>query len=399
LTPAVWVDPELIQSVVRTELRVIGELELGFLQTQCLTIAIAGTNGKSTTAALLERVLASNHRQILVAGDQARPVCSIADQTKGLDFLILQANCFQLERTEFFRPAVAVLMNLAPDHLDRYAKPEDYARAGGRLFLNQQIFDWAVVQSEALAQLRRLDAPIHSKIITFSAADPAADIYLDRGLIISRVPNWAGPLLDTDHCQLRGPHNAENLMATLAVGHVLRLPLESMVDALKTFVPAAHRLQLVAEINGVQFINDSKAVNPDAMQKALLGVRPGPTGQPNVLLIAGGRDKGMEFHDVGPVLSKRVKRAFLLGEAADRIRSAWSLFTPCAIAGSLLEAVQQAALEAVCGDVVLLSPACSSFDQFRDYQQRGETFCLAVQSISRGACVVNPNIHGNVAAG
>src|SRR5262249_5134170 len=161
---------------------------------------------------------------------------------------------------------------------------------------------------------------------------------LDRGLIISRIPNWLGPLLDTDHCQLRGPHNAENLMAALAVGHALRLPLERIADPMKTFTAGAHRFELVAEINGVQFINDSKAANLDALQKALMAARQGPSGEANVWLIAGGSDKDLEFHDLGPLLSKRVKRAFLLGKAREQIRAAWSLFTPCTTAHSLLEA-------------------------------------------------------------
>jgi len=293
---------------------------------------------------------------------------------------------------------VAVLLNLAPDHLDRYAHADDYARANARLFRNQQVFDWSIIQSEALAELRRLDLPVRGKVITFSAQDPTADLYLDRGLIISRIANWSGPLLDTDHCQLRGPHNAENLMAALAIGHVLRVPLENMVDPLKTFVAGPHRLELVAEINGVQFVNDSKAENLEALHQALLAVRAGRGGEPNVLLIAGGRDKGLEFHDVGPVLSKRVKHAFIMGEAAERIRSAWGLFTPCTSVGSLLEAMQQAASEVACGDVVLLSPACSSFDQFRDYQQRGQLFCQAVKSTDWGARGANPNISGNCTA-
>src|SRR5262249_47511302 len=154
--------------------------------------------------------------------------------TKDLDFLVLQVNAFQLEVTQFFRPAVAVLMNLAPDHLDRYASTSDYVLANARLFRNQQPFDWAIVQSEALGRLRELKLPVPAKTVTFSATDPNADIYLNRGLLLSRVPNWSGPLLDLDHCQIRGPHNAENLMAALAVGHALRLPLERMVDALKT---------------------------------------------------------------------------------------------------------------------------------------------------------------------
>jgi UDP-N-acetylmuramoylalanine--D-glutamate ligase len=396
VSPAVPLNSPLVEEARRRELPLMSELELGFQQAQCLSIAIAGTNGKGSTAELVERVLANAHRKTLVCAHRARPVCSVADQAKDLDYLILQVNAFQLEATEQFRPAVAVLLNLAPDHLDRYATAADYARANARLFQNQQAFDWAIVQSEALARLRELDAPVPAKVITFSATDPKADLWLDRGLLQSRLPNWSGPLLDMDHCQVRGPHNAENLMAALAVGHVLRLPLETMLDPLKNYSAGPHRFELVAELDGVQFVNDSKATNPDALHKALLSASPGPHGEANLWLIAGGRDKGLEFHDIGPVLSKRVKGAFLIGEASEKIRAAWGLFTPCTPAKSLLEAVAEAARNATSGDVVLLSPACSSFDQFRDYQHRGEVFCQAVKSISGGARVGHPNIDGKI---
>jgi UDP-N-acetylmuramoylalanine--D-glutamate ligase len=317
----------------------------------------------------------------------------VVDGSKDLDFLLLQVNSFQLEATEFFRPAVAVLMNVTPDHLDRYNSADDYVRANARLFGNQQAFDWAIVQSETLRRLRELELPVPAKTITFSSTDVTADIHLERGLLLSRVPNWSGPLLDLDHCQIRGPHNAENLMAALAVGHVLRLPLERMVDPLKTFSAGPHRFELVSEINGVQFINDSKATNIGSLQKALLATRTGPRGEANVLLIAGGKDKGLEYHDVGPLLSKRVKRAFLTGEASEKIRAAWSLFTPCTVLDSLVKAVSEAAKYAASGDVVLLSPACSSLDQFRNYQERGEIFCRTVQSISRGVDHRHPNMN------
>jgi UDP-N-acetylmuramoylalanine--D-glutamate ligase len=305
----------------------------------------------------------------------------VVEQAKGLDFLTLEVSSFQLEFTQFFRPAIAVLLNVTPDHLDRYASMADYARAKARLFMNQQAFDWAIVQSEALAQLRSLKLEIPSKVITFSADNREADIYLDRGLLISRIDDWPGPLLDMDQCGLRGPHNAENLMAALAVGRVLRIPLERTVESMKTYVPAAHRCELVAEINGVKFINDSKATNVDALHKALLSITPKSGGEPNVWLIAGGKDKGFEYHDIGPLLAQRVKGAFLLGETREKIRAAWSLFTPCTLVDSLLEAVTDAARNAVAGDVVLLSPACSSFDQFQNYQHRGEVFRQAVKGL------------------
>ncbi|HWW03473.1 MAG TPA: UDP-N-acetylmuramoyl-L-alanine--D-glutamate ligase [Candidatus Acidoferrum sp.] len=396
LGPAVPANSPVVLAVKAAGVPMLGELELGFQTAKCLSIVISGTNGKSTTAGLIERLLVHNHRKALVAGHRARPVCSVADQTKDLDFLILQANSFQLEGTEFFRPAVAVLLNLAPDHLDRYADAADYARATAGLFRNQQAFDWAIIQREALSCLQQLILPVPAKTITFSATDPAADLYLDRGLVISRIPNWSGPLLDTAHCQLRGPHNAENLMAALAVGHALRLPLENMVESLKTCTSGPHRCELVSEMEGVQFINDAKAANVDALQKALLTARSGPGGEANVWLIAGGRDQGLEFHDVGPALSRRVKRAFLIGEASEKIRAAWSLFTPCQVTASLLEAVAEAAKSAVSGDVVLFSPACPGFDQFRNYQHRGEIFCQAVKSIRRGALTGDPHMNGKI---
>jgi len=223
---------------------------------------------------------------------------------------------------------------------------------------------------------------IPSKVITFSATDAGADIYLDRGQIISRMENWSGRLLSMEDVPLRGPHNAENLMAALAVGRVLRIALEDMSGALRSYQPAPHRCEWVAEIDGVQFINDSKATNVDAVAKALLAMpEKGHGREPNVWLLAGGKDKGFDYHDLGPLLSRRVKGAFLFGETAEKIRAAWSLFTPCSVLPTLLEAMAAAAKRATSGDVVLLSPACSSFDQFRNYQHRGEVFRQAVKQL------------------
>jgi UDP-N-acetylmuramoylalanine--D-glutamate ligase len=394
VSPAVPMDSELVRELARRTIPVVGELEVAFQEAKCLSIAVAGTNGKGTTGELIERVLTHNHRKSVLCGHQARPVCSVVEQTKELDYLILQVNAFQLETAQLFRPAVAVLMNLSPDHLDRYAGTSEYVRASARLFANQQAHDWAIVQSEAADRLHELNLPVPAKTITFSASDPKADLHLDRGLLISSIPNWAGPLLDSDTCQVRGPHNAENLMAALAVGHVLRLPLENMLEPMRSYSAGRHRFETVAEVNGVQYINDSKATNLDALHQALVAAKQGQGGQPNIWLIAGGVDKGLDFHDVGPLLSKRVKHALLIGAAAEKIRAAWSLFIPCTISDSLINAVTEAAGQAAFGDVVLLSPACSSFDQFRDYQERGEIFCQTVKSISRGGMNGSPNRHG-----
>jgi len=385
VSPAVLFGASILRGINERQVPVIGEFELGYQQSHCLNIAVTGTNGKGTTGELILQLLTRNDRKAALCGHGAWPVCTVVPDTRDHDYLIFQVNSFQLDTIRFFRPAVAVLLNLTPDHLDRYGNTAAYVRATARVFQNQQSFDWAIIQSEALAELRALDIPIPSKVITFSANNRRADIFLDRGLLISRLPDWSWPLLDMAQCRLQGSHNAENLMAALAVGHVLRLPLDAMSETLKSQPAGAHRFELVAEINGVKYINDSKATNVDALHKALLSIPPAPGGEPNIWLIAGGKDKGLEYHYVGPLLSQRVKGAFLIGEAWEKLRAAWSLFTPCTVGGSLLEAVIMAAGNASPGDVILLSPACSSFDQFRNYQHRGEVFRDAVQRLAAAA--------------
>jgi UDP-N-acetylmuramoylalanine--D-glutamate ligase len=375
-----WTNP-LLQEINERQVPIIGELELGYQHAFCLNVAITGTNGKTTTTELVARLLEAHHLRTLTAGNIGRPLCSVVEATRELDFLTLEVSSFQLETIQFFRPAVAVLLNITPDHLDRYSGLSDYALAKSRLFMNQQSFDWAIVQSEALAQLRAMRVNIPSKLITFSANNRRADLTLDRSLLISRLDGWTGPLLNMEETKLIGPHNAENVMAALAVGRVLRIPLETMVEAIRTYPPAAHRCEFVAELNGVKFVNDSKATNLDAVQKALLAMPQAQPGEPNVWLLAGGRDKAFEYYEIGPLLSQRVKGAFLFGETRDKIRAAWSLFTPCTLTETLLEAVAEAARNAVAGDVVLLSPACSSFDQFQNYQHRGEVFRQAVLAL------------------
>jgi UDP-N-acetylmuramoylalanine--D-glutamate ligase len=382
-SPGVPAESNWMREIRKRNIPVIGELELGCQHALCLNIAITGTNGKTTTTELVERLLTHCHRKTLAAGNIGRPVCEVIEQTRDLDFLTLEVSSFQLETIQYFRPVVAVLLNITPDHLDRYASMADYARAKARVFQNQQPFDWAIIQTEALAYIRSLGLAVPSKIVTFSANNRRADLYLDRGLLVSRLPDWAGPLLDLEECRIRGPHNAENLMAALAAGRVLRLPLEQMKEALRNYAPAPHRCEVVAEVNQVRFVNDSKATNLDALQKALLAMPGSRSGEANVILIAGGKDKGLAYHDIGPLLAQRVKHAFLLGETREKIRAAWSLFTPCTLVESLLEAVSRAFECAQSGDVVLLSPACSSFDMFQSYAHRGEVFRQAVEQVAR----------------
>jgi UDP-N-acetylmuramoylalanine--D-glutamate ligase len=266
LSPGVPCESRLVRQVQERRVPLIGELELGYQQSFCLNVAITGTNGKTTTTELVERMLTHANRKTTAAGNIGRPLCAVVDQTKALDILTLEVSSFQLETIGFFRPAVSVLLNLTPDHLDRYPTMADY-EAKGSDFPESAAIRLGDYSKRSAGSVAFINLTIPSKIITFSAANRRADIYLDRGLLISRLPEWSGPLLDMDECQLSGPHNAENLMATLAVGRVLRVPLEQMVAALKSYATAPHRCERVAEINGVTYINDSKATNLDAVHK------------------------------------------------------------------------------------------------------------------------------------
>lgn len=374
-------DHPLVQSLVAAGVRVWSDLEMAFQRIACLTIAVSGTNGKTTAGEMIEQILKGCGRKVSRAGGSGRPPCAVAEETRELDFLILEVNSFQLEGIESFRPAVAVLLNLKPDHMDRYDRMPAYVATMSRVFQNQQVFDWAVVQSEALAHIRSMKLQIPSKVITFSGQTRRSDIYPDRSLLVSALDGWSGPLMDMDETALKGPHNAENAMAALAVGHVLRLSLEEMVASLRDYQPGPHRLELVARLGGVEFINNSKALNVDALEKSILSVPPVAGGRPNVWLIAGGKDKGLDYHDLGPLLASRVRGAFLIGETREKLRAAWSLFTPCTVVDSLLEAVDGAYEQAESGDLVLLSPACSSYDMFQNYQHRGEVFREAVKAL------------------
>lgn len=391
LSPAVPLEAPLVQGLRARETPVISELELGLQYARCLSLAVAGTNGKTTTALALERLLTDAGRKVARCGAADRPACEVVGRSRELDFLVVQAAAAQLEATRFFRPSVAVLLNLDPAQPDRYADAERYARALARVFANQQPFDWAIVQAEGLATLDALGLRPPGKLITFTAGEREADLVVDRGLLLSRMADWPGPLLDTGRCRLQGPHNAENLLAALAVGRVLRVPLESMTASLRECEPPPHCLEVVGERQGVRFINDAKATNPGALRAALEAVPSAPGGAPNVWLLAGGRDQPGDFHALAPVISRRVKGAFLLEAARERLRGAWGLFTPCMWSAALSQAVRDAALRAVAGDVVLFSPGCLPVELAQDFRPRGEAFRDAAAAICSGDKPGNPN--------
>jgi len=371
LSPGIAPERPIVRELATLQTPVLSELELAYRFCLCPVVAITGTNGKTTTTELIAAMLADCDKRVVAAGNNGHAFSDAVNETAGLDALVLETSSFQLEKISQFRPDVAVWLNLTPDHLDRHASMEDYARAKGRMFMNQTREDYAVMSLQALEWARRVGVGIKSKIITVSANGQEADLWLDwvdGQTIWSRLPECHGILMRMDETNLRGQHNAENVLAALAAGLAMKLSVSRMRDAICSYCPQPHRCEFVAKINQVTYINDSKATNTDAVEKALRSMT-GP-----VVLIAGGRDKGLDFSTIKEVVTEKVKLAVVIGETKDKICRAWESAVPCVRAFSMEEAVSLASSRAGSGDTVLLSPACASFDMFDNYEHRGEEF-------------------------
>jgi UDP-N-acetylmuramoylalanine--D-glutamate ligase len=365
------IDPAvpLVRGFVGKNIPLIGELELSYSLCACPVVGITGTNGKTTTTQLVERMLNACGVRTLAAGNIGPAFAARVRESSHLDLMTLEVSSFQLEAIRTFRPVISVWLNFQADHLDRYASMEDYYAAKLHIFDNQTAQDVAIVKLED--QL----PPLKAKKITFSAYTQGGDLDLRDGVI-----HFHGkPVLRLEDTQLRGLHNAENLMAALAVGAVRGLDFAPMIESLRTYKALPHRCERVASIQGVDYVNDSKATNLDALEKALISeTRP-------VVLIAGGKDKGFEFDSLTDLVASKAHAVVLIGEMAGRIAGFWASRVPCQRADSLAQAVQLAHAQARSGDVVLFSPGTSSFDMFKSYADRGDQFRKLVQSLSDSA--------------
>ena len=364
LSPGIDPMVSLVQNVLRKNIPLIGELELAFQECTCPVVAITGTNGKTTTTELTEKIISACNVRTISCGNIGLPFAKAVQRSLELDLVVLEVSSFQLETIGSFRPKVAAWLNLSPNHLDRYSSVQEYRAAKLRIFENQTAEDFIVVN--ALADLPALPATK----ITFSSTSSDADFTLRGQEIFFRGKR----LLDQSQTRLPGVHNAENIMAAMGIGFALSLDLEAMAQAISNHSAPAHRCEFVRECKGVRWINDSKATNLDAMEKAILSQdRP-------VILIAGGKDKGFEFDDNADLVKKKVRAAVLLGEMKDRIASSWHA-TECHRVFSLEEAVSKAESLARTGDAVLFSPGTSSYDMFRNYEERGNIFKTLVQKL------------------
>jgi UDP-N-acetylmuramoylalanine--D-glutamate ligase len=367
LSPGIDPVVPLIQNFRRQGAALVGELELAFRFCQRPVIAITGTNGKTTTTQLIESMLNSAGYRTVACGNIGMPFAEAVQRQGELDFFTVEVSSFQLETISTFRPDVALWLNLTPDHLDRYPNMEEYRTAKLRIFENQRSSDYAVTNySDDLPGLA-------ARQITFSAYSEGADFILQGETIRFR----GEPILEMKETQLSGIHNAENLMAALGAAHAINIPWHKAKRGLTNYRLLPHRCEKVGEIDGVIYINDSKATNLDALVKALES-QPQP-----VVLIAGGKDKGFAFDAIAGLVHEKVKHAVLIGEMADRIFQDWSKVVPSSCAPTLLAAVDQARQHSIPGGVVLFSPGTSSFDMFKNYADRGNQFRAIIQELAR----------------
>jgi UDP-N-acetylmuramoylalanine--D-glutamate ligase len=351
---------------------VVGELELAWRALPNRFLAVTGTNGKTTTVELLGHVYRGAGEPVAVAGNVGTPLSELVGQVEPDATVICEASSFQLEDTSFFAPECAVILNLAPDHLDRHGDLESYLAAKLRIFANQGNDDVAVFNADD-PELSGIDLGGCARRLAFCAgAGPDCEVALAEGTIF-----YDGePLLAVDELGLFGEHNVHNAMAAAAAALSMGLDREAVREGLRSFAGVSHRLEQVAEIGGVRFVNDSKATN---VASAVVGIRAFESG---VHLILGGSEKGEPFAPLLEPVRERCAAAYLTGDTAGRLAAELApAGVPLRRCEDLEDAVRRAATAAAPGEVVLLSPACASFDAFENFERRGERFCEIVEGL------------------
>ncbi len=376
VSPGVPLDLPLLTEAEKRGIPIAAEIELGFAVAKAPIVAVTGTNGKSTTVELLGAMGRAADRKTEVLGNIGVALSERAEEIPADGLLVVEISSFQLESCTRFHPHVGILLNVTPDHLDRHGTLERYAGLKARLFQYQTESEYRV-QPLGDARIELLLRPMKSKPLWFGFADPTGDgVWLDEATLRYRFAGRTGVLLKRDEAALPGPHNTENMAAAAAAALALGLPERAIAKALREFRGLPHRLAMVAEIDGVRYVNDSKATNVDAMKRALESF-PEP-----LTLIAGGRDKDGDFVSIKPLVMERVRLLVTVGEAAAKIEASWP-DVPRARAATLEDAVQIARQKTPAGGVVLLSPGCASYDMFRNFEERGARFEAAVVELKR----------------
>ena len=364
-----------IQRAFSKGIEVISEVELASRFLSGKIVGITGSNGKTTTTTLVGEILESAGFRVQVGGNIGVPLISLVNSSTEDTINVVELSSFQLEAVPSFRPDVAVILNITPDHMDRYDSLKSYSRAKLNIFSNQLPQDFSVFNYDD-PLLREFGDKNISKRYWFSADSLVSrGSYVKKGQIVFCDQGQLESIINIDAIQVRGIHNIENIAAAVTVSRILNCNISAIRKTVQSFQGIPHRLEKVREINGVEFYNDSKATNLASTQTALKAFRE------RVVLILGGRDKGSDFSILRPLILQRVKSLVLLGEASKKIRSQLAGTVPLEQVSTMSDAVNTAFHRSCPGDVVLLAPACSSFDMFNNYDDRGNTFREAVKQL------------------
>lgn len=370
LSPGVPTDIPLVKSFYAQGLPVWGEVELAYQIGKGQVLAITGTNGKTTTTALLGKIMKDARPSVFIVGNIGTPYTSKALEMREDSVTVAEISSFQLETIETFAPKVSAVLNITEDHLNRHHTMEEYIRVKERIVKNQTAEDFCILNYEDEV-LRNFGQKITPKVIYFSSARPLKEgIYLDGDQIILNLSGEKTTVVRTGELKLLGVHNYENVMAAVAMAYCAGVSLDSIKKSVCAFTAVEHRIEYVTEKNGVAYYNDSKGTNPDAAIKGIQAMNR-PT-----LLIGGGYDKESSYDEWIKAFDGKVRYLVLIGQTREKIRDAAQRlgFTNCILCENLKEAVQVCAKKAEPGDAVLLSPACASWGQFDNYEQRGERF-------------------------
>ena len=374
VSPGVDLNIEPIQKAIKHGVRVVSEIELAYHFIHAPIIAVTGTNGKTTTTLLVGEMLKEDGRKVGVGGNVGEPLILFADGKDRWEVLVVEISSFQLEAIEDFRPRISVLLNITEDHLDRYPRYDDYIEAKVRIFANQNSGDLAVLNRDdpIVMQFRE---KVKAKKVLFSLKEKLGEGAFSNGQTIFLRLGEKGEEYSIAKTPLKGIHNVENMMAALTAARIFGCSKKSIQTVLDRFKGLEHRLEFVREIKGVRFYNDSKGTNVGSVVKSLQSF-----SEP-VTLIAGGKDKNGDLSPLEALIQKRVKHLILIGEAKERMNRELGGLTDTVMAKTMEKAVLLAHQKAKAGEVVLLSPACSSFDMFKDYKERGQVFKEAVKRL------------------
>ncbi len=377
VSPGVPLETPEVAQALAIGLPVIGELELASRFLAGKVVAITGSNGKTTTTTLVGRMFADAGLPALVGGNIGLPVIELVGESTPETWDILEVSSFQLETVEKFRPRIAMVLNITPDHLDRHKTFERYAAAKARITQAQTAEDYLVLNAEDKAA-QMVAAKTRAQIYWFSSTrqiKQGAFVHGESVFFLSREGGKPEAVLPVAEIPLKGAHNVENVLAAVCAGRLAGIAAESIRATVAGFEAVEHRLELVRTVAGVDYYNDSKATNVDATMKALASFARG------VHVILGGKDKDSDYTQLAPLLRERAVAVYLIGTAAEKIERELAGVVKMVKAGTVVAAVASAAAAAKAGDVVLLAPACSSFDQFENYEHRGRVFREAVEGL------------------